>query len=187
METWGVIRTGTTLVTALGLAVIMAGCSTTAPSAEATPTATASARPTPTSTPADQASPLPTEEPVAAPAATCDTALAPAEYAQFDADGLTAREDSANANLDELAETGGITCLWRKPSTDIEAWYAQWPSDEATWDALSAEILANGGSESTDTYAGVMQPEYNAALTYRDGTVYYASPPRLFSSVLGLQ
>ena len=89
--------------------------------------------------------------------------------------------------LDALKEPGGIGCLWRKPSTDIEAWYAQWPSDQVSWDTLSADLLAAGATESDGAYAGVHQPEYNSALTYRDGTVYYVSPARLFSSVLTLQ
>jgi hypothetical protein len=111
--------------------------------------------------------------------------LSAAEYDEFASDGLTFRDDSHNANLDTLMD-GGIRCLWRVPNTDIEAWYAQWPSDQAGWDALRARLLSGGGAESGDVYESVGQPEFNSALTYRDGIVYYASPARLFDSVLAL-
>lgn len=105
----------------------------------------------------------------------------------MDTDGLTFRDETPNDNLDALMQDSGIKCLWRVPNTDIEAWYAQWPSDQATWDALRSELVSGGATESDDGFAGVVQSEYNSELTYLDGTVYYASPARLFGSVLALQ
>lgn len=149
------------------------------------PTATAITTETPTpDTPAPTTS---TVTPVVEPAVTCDTALSAAEYDQMAADGLTSRQVSPNANVDALMEDGGISCLWRVPNTDIEAWYAQWPSDQAAWDILRTDLLGAGATESTDGFAGVVQSDYNAELTYLDGTVYYVSPPRLLSSVIALQ
>ena len=193
MGIWGSLRSGTILVLTVALTVGVTGCAASPPGADTGPTAgntpgsTSAAAPTASATPGAAAPETPTAAPVAATPAACDTALSTAEYDQMAADGLTFRDETPNANLDELMEDGGIRCLWRVPNTDIEAWYAQWPSDQATWDALSAQLLSDGAVESTDAFAGVMQPDYNSALTYRDGTVYYASPARLFDSVLALQ
>ncbi|WEO76139.1 hypothetical protein BJQ94_12230 [Cryobacterium sp. SO2] len=164
-------------------------CAASPPEVDTTPTAssTTAARPTASATPSATAPSTPTPTSVTVPAAACDTALSTAEYDQFATDGLTFRAETPNANLDSLMQGGGIRCLWRLPNSDIEAWYAQWPSDQATWDASTAQLIADGATESTDGYAGVVQSEYNSALTFRDGTVYYASPARLFASVLALQ
>ena len=194
MGIWGRSRSISTLVVTVALAVGVSGCAGSPPGAGSastagTATATAAAptaRPVATATPTAAAPATPTAIPVAA-GATCDTALTTAEYDKLAADGLTFRDDTANGNLDAVAEDGGIRCLWRVPSSDIEAWYAQWPSDQATWDALRAELVSGGATESAGAYPGVEQYEYNSALTYRDGTVYYASPARLFDSVLALQ
>ena len=197
MGIWGSLRSGTTLVLTVALMAGITGCATSPPGAQtapttgstatATPDETATAPPTVSATPSAAAPATPTAAPVAEPAAACDTALSTTEYDQFTADGLTFREETPNANLDALMEDGGIRCLWRVPNTDLEAWYAQWPSDQATWDALHADLLSTGATESGDAFGSVLQAEYNAALTYRDGTVYYVSPARLFSSVLALQ
>ena len=194
MGIWGRPRSISTLVVTVALAVGVSGCAGSPPGASSastasTATATAAAPtdpPVATATPTAAAPATPTATPVAA-GATCDTALTTAEYDQLAADGLTFRDDTPNDNLDAMAEDGGIRCLWRVPSTDIEAWYAQWPSDQATWDAVRADLLSAGATESGDAFGSVLQAEYNSALTYRDGTVYYVSPARLFSSVLALQ
>ena len=115
-----------------------------------------------------------------------------AEYAQLEADGLTFRGDARlDAALPSLADTGGISCLWRKPATDAEARYAQWSSDQATWESLRAELLGDGYIEIVDPFPGIIQsppdPEFQPALTYRDGVVHYVSIARLFTSVLALQ
>jgi hypothetical protein len=188
----------------MALAVTVSGCAGSPPGADTAPTAGSSgssaprtpsstATPvvsaTPTPTPAAAAPATPTAPPVAASAA-CDSALSAAEYDQLAADGLLFRDDTPHDNLDAMMADGGIRCLWRVPNTDVEAWYAQWPSDQATWDALTARLLSGGATaatEAVDGYDGVAQFDYNAALTYREGTVYYASPPRLFDSVLALQ
>jgi len=181
----------------MALAVTVSGCAGSPPGADTAPTAgssgsSASRTPGPTATPVASATPAadapatPTAPPVAA-GASCDTALSPTEYDQLTTDGLTPRAQTPNDNLDALMDDGGIRCLWRGPSTDIEAWYAQWPSDQASYDALRTQLLSEGATESADAYDSIEQYEYNSALTYRDGTVYYASPARLFDSVLALQ
>jgi hypothetical protein len=173
------------------LVVTLTGCAAGPPGAgstsETTPSPTASTSAAPTIDPTPSATPVPPTDGPAPAAATCDTALSTAEYDQMAADGLTVRTETPNDNLDALMGADGIRCLWRVPSTDIEAWYAQWPSDQATWDSQSAQLVADGAQPVTDGYPGVAQAEYNSALTYRDGTVYYASPARLLGSVLALQ
>lgn len=163
---------------ALSLTLVIAGCAT--PTDAAGPSS-------PTPTPTAVATPSATPEPAA-----CETAFTDAEYARLEADGLTFR---GGARLDEalpsLADTGGISCLWRRPATDAEARYAQWPSDQATWESLRAELLGDGYLEIEDPFPGIIQsppdPEFQPALTYRDGVVYYVSIARLFSSVAALQ
>jgi hypothetical protein len=194
-----------TAVLTVALAVVLSGCAGASPGpgtasmSSTMPTATASAPVTPeatvlptpsalpTSPPPPSAPPeTPTNDPIAT-ATTCGTALSAAEYDQLATDGLTFRDEAPNQNLDSLMQDGGIRCLWRVPNTDIEAWYAQWPSDQATWTALSAQLTGAGATPSDDGFDGILQSEYNSTLTYRDGTVYYASPPRLLGSVLALQ
>jgi hypothetical protein len=150
----------------------------------------------PTATPEPEATPEPTltpsASPVAEPAATCETVLTETEYADLEVDGLTLRGDAAGASADSgLSEgMGGISCLWTKPQSDVMAWYAQWPSDERSWNSLKVDLLAKGYTEISDPFAGILQsppdPNYTPALLYRDGVVYHVSTPRLFRSVLAL-
>lgn len=195
----GRLQFSSTMVLTLALAAGATGCAASPPGEASAPTssdsvtagpsstATASASASPAAAPAASSSSVP--EPTATPeaAAACDTALSSTEYDQLAADGLTLRTAAVNDNLDAVMAAGGIRCLWRVPSSDVEAWYAQWPSDQATWDALSAELLSGGATTATGDFPGVEQYDYNSALTYRDGVVYYASPARLFGSVLALQ
>ncbi|MCU1446513.1 MAG: hypothetical protein JWP54_2171 [Cryobacterium sp.] len=185
------------MIGTVALAVIVAGCAAT-PTADAPPATAGTSSPTPTVSaspsagPATSALATPTADPAESPApavdpASCDTVFDAAEYAQFETDGLTVREASPNANLDTLMAADGIRCLWRKPNTDLEAWYAQWPSDQATWEATRTDLLGAGATDSGDAFGSVLQPESNSALAHRDGIVYFTSPPRLLGSVLALR
>lgn len=181
MGIWGIFRTGSALATAISLTLVIAGCTTPTDAAgpPSSPTATPTATPTPT--------PTPTPE----PAAACETVFTDAEYASLE--GYIFTEDAyLDATLQSLVDAGGIGCKWVAPGSDIMAMYAQWPSDQAAWDALRAERVTDGYTEIVDPFPGIIQePFYDGviqpALTYRDGVVYWVSYPRLFSSVLALQ
>jgi hypothetical protein len=180
MGTRGIFRTGATLVTAAGLALVIAGCATSQTDAAGPATSSPTATPTPTKT----ATPTPE------PAATCATVFTDAEYASLEGYELTetARLD---ATLQPLVDAGGINCNWVAPHTDVYALYAHWPSDQGKWEALRAELLSADYTEIADPIPGILQAPFDGVtqpgLTYRDGVVYWVSYPKLFSSVLALQ
>lgn len=164
-------------VTVVCLAVAVAGCTATAPVAEPSVTATAAAAaPTPT--------PVPTAitEPV-----TCDTVFDNFEMTRIQADGLTFRGPWTSPDLDALAGAGALRCTWIKPGSDLVVRYAQWPSDLPTWEVLRAQLLTDNYIQTSDL--SVVRPisEFDSALTYRDGLVYYTSPSSRMDAVTGLR
>lgn len=182
-------RAGVAIVLSAAIGFSIAGC---APAAEvATPSLSASAKPespTPTPTPTPSgAAPVETPAPVAA--ITCDTVLVEAEYAQLETDGLTFRgaDTSGSEALQLMGDTDGISCKWVAPNTDNIVSYAQWPSDPTTWEALRSQVVANGAAETGEAAFELPGADTPAALVYRDGVVYYASPARILNSASALQ
>lgn len=180
------------LVTAASLAVVMSGCATTqmdaARPSPSVPAATSTATPSPAAPPAAASTPSTTPDPTV----TCETVFTDDVYAKLGTDGLTYRgaATSVNPRFQSLVDAS-LSCSWVKPSTDNYAWYAQWPSDEAQWETLRAELLNDGYTEIADPLPGIIEapldPEYKPALIYRDGVVHYASAARWLGSVRALQ
>ncbi len=192
MATWGIPRTMAALVSAAGLALVMGGCAATQTDAArplpSEPAATSTSTPSPATPPA--AAPTPSTAPD--PAVTCETVFTDDVYTKLETDGLTYRGAaiSVNPRLQALVDTS-LSCSWVKPSTDIYAWYAQWPSEDAQWESLRAELLSDGYTEISDPLPGIIEapvdPEYKPALIYRDGVVHYASAAQWLGSVRSLQ
>lgn len=180
------------LVTAAGIALAVTGCAQGTGIAAGPATSSPAATHVPTPSPSSEPTLTPSAPPSAEPAATCETVFTEVEYADLEADGLTLRGNALEASADsDLSEgKGGISCMWMKPQSDVMAWYAQWPSDEQSWNSLKADLLGKGYTEISDPFAGIIQsppdPNYTPALTYRDGVVYHVSAPQLFRSVLAL-
>ncbi len=176
------------------LAVVISGCAKEptdgADSASPEPAVTSSA--TPTSTPSATPIPTPSLPATQDSAVTCDTIFTDEVYAKWAADGLTFRDEATvvDPRLQHLVDSG-MTCKWVKPSTDAYAWYAQWPSDEAEWEAIRAELLNSGYTEIAEPFPGILEaprdPEYKPALVYRDGVVRYSSSAQWLGSVRALQ
>ena len=170
----------TLLAAAAAVAALMAGCAS--PSTDV-------AAPAPTATTATPAAttPTPAGTPTSAPAATtCPTAFVDAENAKLTLDGLASRSPDANADLDALVGATGLRCTWAKPGTDIVVWYAEWPGDAATWEDVRTRLLADGYTATGDLSVARPVSEYDSAVSYRDGVLYYVSPSSLIASVRAL-
>lgn len=175
MGTWGITRAIAALVTATSVTVAIAGCA---------PTVDDEARPSPPTSATPSAAPQ--------PAATCETVLSDAQRAKLESEGLvfSGEATGVHSDLQPLVDTG-LSCQWAIPSTDIMAWYAQWPSTDEEWESLQARLLDGGYIEIEDPFTGILEappdPEYKPALTYRDGMIHYGSGAWLFASVPALQ
>lgn len=171
-------------------ALLLTACASTAP------TPSTSTGPTPS--PSEQASPTSTAPPTeTATPATCDTVLTVEAYAKLDADGLTFRADDAGAALapvlPELVADGALHCKWAKPSSDIAAWYAQLPEDDASWAARSEQLEASGWTVGDAPVAGTLlapanyDASFRPALVHVDGITVFASYADFLSSSLAVQ
>jgi hypothetical protein len=178
-------RTALPFVAVFGL--MLAGCS---PTSDPTPTATSTPSPTPTPTAAP-----PSPEPPAAREVTCENVLTEAEYASLVDDGLELRGDTSYLGpvMSELASAGALTCHWVRPSSDVQAWYAELPVDEAAWADRRAALEASGWAQSDDPLPGTMlapadyDSDFHPSILWTDGTLRFASYARLLGSVAALQ
>ncbi|MCD1571387.1 hypothetical protein [Agromyces mediolanus] len=172
--------------------LLLTACAPPAPSPSPSSTPTSSAGSTPPAS--EEASPTPTET---ATPATCDTVLTAEAYAKLDADGLTFRADDAGTALapvlPELVADGALHCKWAKPSSDIAAWYAQLPEDDASWAARSEQLEASGWTVGDAPVAGTLlaPADYDAsfrpALVHVDGITVFASYADFLTSSLAVQ
>jgi hypothetical protein len=174
-----------TLLAAAAVVALMAGCASPSTDVAApAPTATTSASDLATTTP------TPAETPTTAPTSaqtTCPTAFVGAENAKLSQDGLTPRSPGANTDLDALAGATGLRCTWAKPGTDIVVWYGEWPGDLGTWEDVRTKLLADGYTATGDLSVSRPVSEYDSAVSYRGGVLYYVSPSSLIASVRALE
>lgn len=173
----GFTQAATLIAAAACVAVALTGCS-----APGTPVA---APPSASATPGVPVTPTPTPTPTLEPI-TCETALIDAENAKLVADGLLPRVPAPYPSLDALVGAGGLRCDWVRPGTDANVWYAEWPATVGEWETLRGQLVADRYTATSDLSVIRQIPEFDSALTYRDGVIYYGSPSRIVRSVRAL-
>ena len=174
-----------TLGCAVALTIALAGCSA-APSdttATSTPSATTTQE-TPRPTPSDTAAPVSAE--------TCDTAMTDEGRATLTEDALELREFQAFDDvMQSIVDDGGLGCYWVRPGSDIQIWFARVDQSPDQWEALRAELLAAGYTQTDDPFPGTIRAadlhgDYTPSLYFSDGVLYYVSYEDLFVHFRGL-
>ena len=177
----GGVRGATAVLAVASLAVTMVGCSgSSAPLSTSFAIVTPTPTPTPTFTPTPTLTPQPETD-------TCDTAFTAEMNTKIATDGLTYRDAGPRIDLDSLVGADGLRCEWTKPHTDLTVRYANWTRDTAAWDALKAQLLADGYGETGPFSVSRPVPEFDSAYSYRDGVIYYSSPSQFIGWVTALQ
>ena len=188
-------------VVGLALTVAIAGCAAANPNSvgsddtganSAGPNTTSPSGASPGTADPGAATTTATETPPSAP--TCDSVLTEAEYASIASDGFTLQNLSPLGDvMQSMVEAGGLGCFWARGEGDVRIWYAELAQTPAEWEARRGELLAAGYTDIGEPFAGIVQgptdndADYIPAVTYRDGTLYFASYSGLLGSVLTLQ
>ena len=187
----GGVRGASAVLAVACLAVTMVGCSG---SSEPLTTSFAIGTPTPTPTPTFTSPPTPAPTPTPTPALTpspetdtCDTAFTTELNTKIATDGLTFRDAGPRKDLDSLVGADGLRCEWTKPHTDLTVRYANWTRDTAAWDALKAQLLADGYGETGPFSVSRPVSEFDSAYSYEDGVIHYSSPSQFIGWVTALQ
>jgi hypothetical protein len=95
--------------------------------------------------------------------------------------------------LTELASACAFTCHWLRPSSDVQAWYAELRVDKANWADRRAALEASGWTQSDDPLPGTMlapadyDSDFHSSILWTDGTLRFASYARLLGSVAALR
>lgn len=170
---------------ALAFTIALAGCSTAPSDTTATATPSASATPeTPRPTPSDTTAPVSAE--------TCDTAMTDEGRATLTTDPLELREfQPLDDVMQSIVDDGGLGCYWVRPGSDIQIWFARVDRTPDQWEALRAELLAAGYTQTDDPFPGTIRAadingDYTPSLYYSDGVLYYVSFEDLFVHFRGL-
>ena len=140
----------------------------------------------------DDATTTATKTPPSAP--TCDSVLTDAEYASIASDGFTLQNLSPLGDvMQSMVEAGGLGCFWARGEGDVGIWYAEVALTPLEWETQREELLGSGYTDIDDPFPGVVQGptdndnEYIPAITYRNGTMHFASYSELLGSVVALQ
>lgn len=121
--------------------------------------------------------------------------LTDVEYASLEEDGLTLNPEvfALDDTMQSLIDDGGLACYWTRTGGDVRVWFAQAARTGEEWEAQKEGLIGDGWTATGDPVAGTIQAptdnddDYIPAMTFRDGTVYYASYSGFLASVRALQ